>query len=467
MKNSKLLLSLSLLIFITGCRNQNNTKDDVDTHSRGEFAPVVYTTTGDGTWTGPNWTPAPPPNNLSNVAIIINHTIDYTTVVNINNWNKSDGSVTINSTGTLNINTNNNSVIISNGFQVFNFGNLLLNMGTTGQFKIDKAGILTNTGTVNVIADKVFILEPDYADTSLVSGAQIINSGTIDMSNSREVHNDGYIENSGYFISLKMHNDGYICNSSILEVQGETKLHDNDIGFIGCGGALRTCIIEMDGGKIFDQSVCCLVLGSPSPPLIDSSNKHFNSGDYDHNTVTTCALFLATGITQFQAKVVDDRVAFLWEVTEPEVGDLFIIQRSTDAIEFEDRMEEEATNTTDEVFTAEDEIKSGLVYYRLKIVNISDGSIIYSSTVSLTTQGPGKEFKVYPNPSTEFFSIAGEIPESTTVEIIDMNGRTVYNNIINFESNNYQVNHNLNKGVYILRLRSGDQVISSQKIIVQ
>jgi len=94
MKNVPYLILVSILIlFFASCNNDNVEKTKLsvkDLHSRGDFAPVVYTTTGDGTWTGANWSPAPPPNNMTNVAVVINHTIDYTTTVGISNWNKSD-----------------------------------------------------------------------------------------------------------------------------------------------------------------------------------------------------------------------------------------------------------------------------------------------------------------------------------------------------------------------------------------
>jgi hypothetical protein len=468
MKKIKLFINLCIVVFLTNCTNNNTShKKNIDLNPRGEFPALVFTTTSNGTWTGSNWTPSPPPNNLTNVAIIINHTIDYTTGVNINNWNKSNGSILINTTGALSINTTNNSVVLSNGFTVTNHGSLVLNLGTTGQFKIDKAGTLTNTGTVDVTADKVFILDNSYSDTSSTAGAQVFNSGTINMTNIKELHNDGYIENSGNITVSKLHNDGYICNSNVLTVNGETKLHENDIGFIGCGGTLNACDIEMDGGKIFDQNVCCLFGNTPIPPTIDSSKNKFETGDFDYKTVTICVVFLTTGITQFQVKNLDKRAVFKWAVTNPEVGDLFTIERSEDAINFEDRISIEVSDATNEGFTAEDELKSGIVYYRLKVESVVDNEIIYSNIISLNTASPKKEYKVYPNPSTDVFSISGEIPENAVIQITDMNGRTVFEKSINAETSLYQVNHNLDKGLYILNIKSNNLETSSQKVIVQ
>jgi len=383
--------------------------------------------------------------------------------------NKSDGSITITSSGTLNINSNNNSVVQSKGFSVVNDGVLTLNLGS-GQYKLDKEGTLVNAGHVNIMADKVFILDQAYNDTNSVAATQIINSGTIDMSNTNQVHNDGYISNSGILSMSTLHNDGYICNTNILQTTGNVKLHSNNIGYIGCGGELLTCNIEMDGGQLFNQDVCCMPGGTPSTVTVDSSGKDFQAGDYDHSTVTTnvCKFVLTTGISVFRATKIDDAIGFYWTVTDPEAGDKFIIQRSDDAIEFEDRVSVFAEeNAPEGSFSTEDELKSGTVYYRLKVINVSGDAVLYSAIVSITTESPGKEYTIYPNPSRDVFSIAGELEENTVVQLVDMNGRTVYNNVVNSEASNFQVTHNLDVGVYVLQIKKDDELLSAQKIVVQ
>jgi hypothetical protein len=248
------------------------------------FSQVIYMTTSDGTWTGPNWDPGPPPLDLTNTTILINHRIDYTTGANINNWNKADGSIVISASGTLDVNAVNKFVIQSKGFTIVNDGIFNMNLGT-GKYKIDKAGFLHNGGVMTVVADKVEFKDDTYNDTTVAALTQVVNLGTMDFSAARSVHNDGSIDNSGLLSVSDLHNDGYICNTNILQTTGDIKLHENDLGLLGCGGKTFACNIEMEGGKLFDQEICCLVSGEPGQLVIDSSKASYQTGDVDNATV--------------------------------------------------------------------------------------------------------------------------------------------------------------------------------------
>ena len=70
---------------------------------------------------------------------------------------------------------------------------------------------------------------------------------------------------------------------------------------------------------------------------------------------------------------------------------------------------------------------------------------------------------VYPNPSNGFVSISSEyINGQTTVQLIDINGRQVFNKKYNFE-NKINLNfENISSGIYILKLNN-DNIFYKEK----
>lgn len=423
-------------------------------------------TTSDGTWTGPNWDPGPPPLDLTNTTIMINHRIDYTTGANINNWNKADGSIIISSSGTLDVNAVNKFVIQSNGFTIVNDGIFNMNLGT-GKYKIDKAGFLYNGGVMTVVSDKVEFKDDTYNDTTVAALTQIVNLGVMDFSATKSVHNDGSIDNSGLLSVSDLHNDGYICNTNILQTTGNIKLHENDLGLLGCGGKTFACNIEMEGGQLFDQEICCLIDDLPSQLVIDSSKASYQTGDVDNaSVVDVCPILLATGIISFNVTKNENEIDINWIISDVEQGDVFIVQRSIDAITFEDRQVLTATYDAFEgTFYAQDEVLPGIVYYRLKIINVN-GDFFYSNIKSITTNATKNTYTIFPIPSREVLSISGVLGKNTLVEIVDINGRIVYDKLIESESMICQINHGLDAGIYSLQIING-QIITSQRIIVE
>jgi len=73
--------------------------------------------------------------------------------------------------------------------------------------------------------------------------------------------------------------------------------------------------------------------------------------------------------------------------------------------------------------------------------------------------------KIYPNPFTDKLQISIDQPsEDVMISIVNMTGQTVYNNSI---ANTGHINlnlENLDKGVYLLHIKVGDN-ISTQKIV--
>ena len=102
----------------------------------------------------------------------------------------------------------------------------------------------------------------------------------------------------------------------------------------------------------------------------------------------------------------------------------------------------------------------GVSYYRLKQVN-DNGKFSYSSAKAVTFDLP---FLFAPNPSNGMITINADDHSLTEVEIVDTQGKLVFNKIINGLT---QVNlGHLPEGVYILKVRSGDMV-NFDKLILE
>jgi len=77
------------------------------------------------------------------------------------------------------------------------------------------------------------------------------------------------------------------------------------------------------------------------------------------------------------------------------------------------------------------------------------------------------KIKVYPNPSNtgNFFIEFDQGYNELEIELIDVSGKMILNELIEQNSNIYNLN-GISKGVYLLRLRSGDDLILRKRIVV-
>jgi len=111
---------------------------------------------------------------------------------------------------------------------------------------------------------------------------------------------------------------------------------------------------------------------------------------------------------------------------------------------------------------------TGKVYYRLRMVDL-DGSARYSQVV-LVTISPLTISSVSPNPFTDAIYIKIQIGQARPlrIELLDAAGRQVRSMLIDGQkgSNTIQFDHlgRLANGLYLLRLRTGDQEIRQKMI---
>lgn len=112
---------------------------------------------------------------------------------------------------------------------------------------------------------------------------------------------------------------------------------------------------------------------------------------------------LPVKLVAFEGEASNEGVLLKWETVEEVNSDKFVVQRSNNAKEFDDLAEIKSAGTTNEAteysymdYTA----SNGTNYYRLKQQD-NDGSIDFSTIISVKRTGNEKAISVFPNPSTE------------------------------------------------------------------
>ncbi|MDF1673700.1 MAG: S8 family serine peptidase, partial [Vicingaceae bacterium] len=90
--------------------------------------------------------------------------------------------------------------------------------------------------------------------------------------------------------------------------------------------------------------------------------------------------------------------------------------------------------------------------------------ISVSGTVDVNEIDLNNEFSVYPNPSNGIFNFSYNGDETLNVKVVDVNGKTIYSNLLNNSGNGVIDLNNFSKGMYLIVLNNGNTVVT-KKII--
>jgi hypothetical protein len=182
-------------------------------------------------------------------------------------------------------------------------------------------------------------------------------------------------------------------------------------------------------------------------------------------TGTGCTTILPIELIDFTAQYNMNKVNLNW-VTNTELNsDLFIVERSTDAINFEEicRVKGAGKSLQKKSYSSVDpQPKNGLSYYRLKQVDFDD-AYSYSNIESVFI-GRDEGIKLFPNPTeTGKLKISTGTNISTHIELSDALGQVIYD----AESTESLIELDLEsfgKGIYVISIRSGKNIITKKVI---
>jgi len=208
------------------------------------------------------------------------------------------------------------------------------------------------------------------------------------------------------------------------------------------------------------------------------------AGDVTSQTVTSFSPFTFGSLTgsqalpiellDFKAILHENWVELLWATASEKNNDFFTVERSQDALTFEELLEMDGVGDSEEIvnYQASDEIPlPGLSFYRLKQTDF-DGAFTYSHLVSvnnLNNFGPD-EINIYPHPSigSNFtINIAGNINQNIQLDIYDINGNKRFSRTYSEVDLKILIGNQLNleSGVYIVRAQ-GINFVTSRKLLI-
>ncbi|MEO5889089.1 MAG: T9SS type A sorting domain-containing protein [Ferruginibacter sp.] len=171
---------------------------------------------------------------------------------------------------------------------------------------------------------------------------------------------------------------------------------------------------------------------------------------------------LPVRLFSFTASLKNNNAQLLWKTSNEENVKLYQVERSTNGINFEKTGSVAASNTAgSHTYNYEDQGfslalgRSGVVYYRLKMIDV-DGQFSYSPVVALTGRaGAGLNVSVYPNPVSSVLNLRMETtgPGQYVVKLIDAIGKEHLRKEYNLTTGNSAMSipvNSLTPGMYTL-----------------
>lgn len=249
---------------------------------------------------------------------------------------------------------------------------------------------------------------------------------------------------------------------------GSDLVFTSDVSYCSSSSFVGSATIEITGPGGFSETINSGSLGSTPITLAGDytltaqiPNSPAQCVDCGRSVCVTvlqteidnCTSILASVLNNFSAQKVGNLVRVKWETASENESSFFEVHRSTNGIDFENiGVIEAAGNSNQHVSYQWDdyEAKSGICYYKLKMVDLN-GDFNYSSIVA--TNFEESNIQVVPNPSNGSFQLIG-LKGTNQIELLDVQGK-VLKQLESNQSNEYFY-LNQTHGIYLLRITSAD-----------
>ncbi|ASS48101.1 MAG: hypothetical protein A3D31_00570 [Candidatus Fluviicola riflensis] len=182
-----------------------------------------------------------------------------------------------------------------------------------------------------------------------------------------------------------------------------------------------------------------------------------------------CMNSLPVELLRFNVSKTEDYVVCNWETASEINCDYFIVERSSNGIDFEPigQMDGAGTSTQIHTYTLVDSspIDHGVSYYRLAQTDF-DGTITYSEIKSINFSA-NATVTVVPNPSTGTFSVIGKHIDLTTLSVRNLFGQQVLPVQINeLEEETILQFSDLSEGIYFLTYENNKELVTERIIVL-
>jgi hypothetical protein len=366
----------------------------------------------------------------------------YCITTAISNLTIPSGAVVCMSGGSL---TNSN---LNGGSLIYNSGSLSNFNTNSGEIRVQ--GTLSNPtntsfNTVRVIVENGGVLNMTSLD---INNSLVVDGGTVNVTDLTRVNSSGSIcmSNMG-----QIHTQYFQNNGSNQTTAQTTK---------GC-----ISIAQPQNGQTFLNN-----------PLTTSSNvlvclpSSFTPSNLGSATVTTnctgCANAMPVTYAYFRAQPLETGVRLEWQTTNELNHRFFIVERSTNALDFSpisgEVIDPFGTQNGRKVYRYTDfGALAETYYYRLKQVD-ADGTVAYSKILAVILGDQTTAVRVFPNPVADQLTIGFETAETgiIDIEVADLSGKQWLsqsgNKTEKSHSQTLQV-QSLPQGVYLVTIRLGNQ----------
>lgn len=232
-------------------------------------------------------------------------------------------------------------------------------------------------------------------------------------------------------------------------------------------------------------------------PINDVNSSNYNSydieivpatlGSFGANGVTLSASFstgfsgfgfgdpnptlLAVELLEFSAQAENaERIRINWSTAEEVEADYFMVQKSTDGIQFEDLARQEATGSYSDYKVYDEHPNMGYNYYRLKQVD-RDGSSETSVIRVVNMEAPDLEVNLSPNPADNqlYVDLQANLDQEVRLEIYDAIGQkvgeTLNKNLLKGQNRLSIPISDLPAAIYMLQIRNAAGELNSYRFV--
>ncbi|MBC7827653.1 MAG: hypothetical protein H7122_07910 [Chitinophagaceae bacterium] len=199
--------------------------------------------------------------------------------------------------------------------------------------------------------------------------------------------------------------------------------------------------------------------------------EYYESGGGNRVSFSMSSSLLPIKLNSWSGIISGDKASLQWKAEGAENFSHFTVQRSNNGINFQDiKRIDEATGITaaQSYFYKDLTSLTGTTYYRLAMAD-KDGSIVYSTIISLTPQN-FTATKMYPTilQNGMLFIETDRSSRNVKLDIHTMNGTKIMQQYLGGGSRRHQVNTGTQtSGSYVAILSDGSDIISKKIIFIQ